>query len=1229
MIYRDFAENRGQFKPGERNIKIYFKDGKLAGILKDAPMPDWYFMSPNGTTALIGNQYYGMAYHNRKYDVVFGHKYNNQSTNNKLSDKDGARVYTYKIVTMNHQVRRNGSGMTDFASPRMDKLVTEVAHIDPINVPWEDLLDKKRYPVMYRAGAGHQYVMYPDGTLSTRLAGAGTYLIGGSFTQDRKIDANNPWGDWIIPLYSKHLYKEASLPLGTGTYGGDSGSPLIIWDNQEEKWFYVGSVYGSDNNHSYWNLVDYKQFKDNIDKDNDAPIMDADKDELIIWSEKNITQKNQSWVWHGKDNNAVAEDLLTDEKAALNAGKNLTFNGEGGNIQLTQNVDQGAGSLTFLNNYTVSGVSGTETWQGAGIIVDKGKTVLWQINGNDSDRLHKIGQGTLIINASGNNPGELSVGDGYVILNQQADVNGNKKSFKNIDIVSGRPILTINDPEQISADNLYFGFRGGRFNINGNDYTFGHVNHQDAGAHIVNHHSSQKSDLTFKGYDISEVLFNEWKTSGKANANDLFEYYNTRTKQYNYFALKKTGSYGYFPTNEQDNTQWEFLGNDKNLAQFEIFKRLYTSEAYLGKIGEINNKFHNGEMSFNYSPDYNEQFLNLQGGMNLNGSFNIKKGSILISGLGDYHSDGSIYNWGFSEFNAHDFNVDSNAQLQIGNYVFFKGNLNLNNDAFVSIGYVSDEYEHDQRAITSECTFYVSVKCYKPTDNGMLSTFVEGNIKLEPYSHLVIGRSLVKGVINASINSSIDMVKNSSWNITDDSNVANIRMQDNSHIIFMGDYLNKKFKTLNVENSLSGNGIFTFNIDTSTGQSDKLILNGFASGHHYLDLNDLTSNHITQKKASIDLVHVESIVQNYAPFTTSLLNGYFDSGLYRYELRTAGSRHQLFNGLLEAQQKPEANPDLKPSPDNGNSEQTPPEHNHSGQQRWISDLANAVISDHAARFMTLSTHAQLLHDTVAYSHHTDSRFWINTDFTNFSFDNEHIRKWSQSGTTLWMGVDLNPEQESKGLRSGLAFGHNRTKSKFSGNAAADSETYSIAAYGQLNFDSGYQVSAETGLHYYKGDLSLKGDEKNQSKNLNWHYALGGQITRSLGFIRASSDVNLTGVYFNDVRDNVSGYSVRSDDAWNHRISTGIKAEIPAQGNQPLSLTPFINMKYSKALDKLKTINIENNDFIVQSDNSLKELGIGLSGEINKDATFKMKYSYQEGNDMKKGTNINLQVGFKF
>jgi len=69
--------------------------------------------------------------------------------------------------------------------------------------------------------------------------------------------------------------------------------------------------------------------------------------------------------------------------------------------------------------------------------------VLWQLNGNKSDRLHKIGQGTLIINATGSNPGELSVGDGTVILDQQADKNANKLSFENIDIVSGRPTLTL------------------------------------------------------------------------------------------------------------------------------------------------------------------------------------------------------------------------------------------------------------------------------------------------------------------------------------------------------------------------------------------------------------------------------------------------------------------------------------------------------------------------------------------------------------------------------------------------------------------------------------------------------------------------------------------------------------------------------------------------------------------------------------------------------------------
>ncbi|WP_413772886.1 S6 family peptidase, partial [Citrobacter amalonaticus] len=45
---------------------------------------------------------------------------------------------------------------------------------------------------------------------------------------------------------------------------------------------------------------------------------------------------------------------------------------------LNNAVDQGAGTLTFDANYTVS-ASADETWKGGGIIVNGDRTVDWQV----------------------------------------------------------------------------------------------------------------------------------------------------------------------------------------------------------------------------------------------------------------------------------------------------------------------------------------------------------------------------------------------------------------------------------------------------------------------------------------------------------------------------------------------------------------------------------------------------------------------------------------------------------------------------------------------------------------------------------------------------------------------------------------------------------------------------------------------------------------------------------
>ncbi|EFF4363079.1 autotransporter outer membrane beta-barrel domain-containing protein, partial [Escherichia coli] len=137
-------------------------------------------------------------------------------------------------------------------------------------------------------------------------------------------------------------------------------------------------------------------------------------------------------------------------------------------IILNSDVDQGAGYLQFNGHFTVDSPD-HHSWKGAGIIVDKESDVIWKVKGVKGDNLHKIGEGTLVINGTGINDGGLKVGDGTVILNQEADSNGNVQAFSSIELSSGRPTVVLTNEKQINPDSISWGYRGGKLDLNGNN----------------------------------------------------------------------------------------------------------------------------------------------------------------------------------------------------------------------------------------------------------------------------------------------------------------------------------------------------------------------------------------------------------------------------------------------------------------------------------------------------------------------------------------------------------------------------------------------------------------------------------------------------------------------------------------------------------------------------------------------------------------------------------------
>ncbi|EFI8733207.1 autotransporter outer membrane beta-barrel domain-containing protein, partial [Escherichia coli] len=456
-----FSENKGMFNTEEKNISLINNLNQAVFKLDKAPMPDFSSVDVNlKVSTLISPQYIVSVKHNGSYNNVrFG-------TSN------------YSIVDRNNHPSAN----RDFHNPRLNKLVTDVvpATVTNAGISQGTYRDLSRFPVFYRVGSGTQ-VYKKDGKYY-ELMGAYNFSTGSTVPSPVISD----WS--FVTNTGSGFFESYAIP-------GDSGSPLFGWDTKQNKWVLVAVFSGYDTikgKTNWYVVIPEEQIEYNKKEDTDPSITNVAGD--IDWtfdSTKGIgllKQGDQQWNMHG---------ILENN---LDKGKNLIFSGDDARIVLKNDVDQGAGALTFNGNYTVS-TDDNETWKGGGVIVNSGKTVTWQVNGITNDNLHKLGEGTLNINSTGVNPGGLNVGDGTVILSQKPDDEGHVQAFSRVAIVSGRPTVVLSDAKQVNPDNISWGYRGGVLDINGNSLTFHKLNAFDDGATITSNGDKATLNLSLSSGD--------------------------------------------------------------------------------------------------------------------------------------------------------------------------------------------------------------------------------------------------------------------------------------------------------------------------------------------------------------------------------------------------------------------------------------------------------------------------------------------------------------------------------------------------------------------------------------------------------------------------------------------------------------------------------------------------------------------------------------------------------
>lgn len=797
QYYRDFAENKGKFAVGAKDIEVYNKKGELVGkSMTKAPMIDFSVVSRNGVAALAGDQYIVSVAHNGGY--------NNVDFGAEGSNPDQHR-FSYQIVKRNNYKAGTNDHPYggDYHMPRLHKFVTDAEPVEMTSYMdgWK-YADLNKYPDRVRIGAGRQYWRSDEDEPNNRessyhIASAYSWLVGGN------TFAQNGSGGGTVNLGSEKIKHSPYGFLPTGGSFGDSGSPMFIYDAQKQKWLingvlqtgnpYIGKSNG-------FQLVRKDWFYDEIfagdthsvfyephqngkyffnDNNNGAGKIDAKhkhyslpyrlKTRTVQLFNVSLSETAREPVYH-------AAGGVNSYRPRLNNGENISFIDKGkGELILTSNINQGAGGLYFEGNFTVS-PKNNETWQGAGVHISDGSTVTWKVNGVANDRLSKIGKGTLLVQAKGENQGSVSVGDGKVILDQQADDQGKKQAFSEIGLVSGRGTVQLNADNQFNPDKLYFGFRGGRLDLNGHSLSFHRIQNTDEGAMIVNHNQDKESTVTITG-----------------------------------------------------NKDITTTGNNNNLdSKKEI--------AYNGWFGEKDATKTNGRLNLNYQPEEADRTLLLSGGTNLNGNITQTNGKLFFSGRPTPHAynhlgsgwskmegipQGEIVwdnDWIDRTFKAENFHIQGGQAVVSRNVAKVEGDWHLSNHAQAVFGVAP----HQSHTICTRSDWTGLTSCTEKTitDDKVIAslskTDIRGNVSLADHAHLnLTGLATLNGNLSAGGDTHYTVTRNATQN-------GNLSLVGNAQATF-------NQATLNGNTSASDNA--SFNLSNNAVQNGSLTLSDNAKAN--------------------------------------------------------------------------------------------------------------------------------------------------------------------------------------------------------------------------------------------------------------------------------------------------------------------------------------------------------------------------------------------------------------
>ncbi|WP_424401898.1 S6 family peptidase [Pasteurella sp. PK-2025] len=1258
QYFRDFAENKGVFSLGASNVPIVDKNGNALGVmLNNIPMIDFSSVSRQfGIATLIAPQYITSVQHNETYPAVsFGAEGN-------IPD---AHHFHYFLTNRNDYpdppTKQFPLAKEDFHVPRLHKLVTEVAPATVSQLGSD--------PAAYQNGRFSAFVRIGSGRQATEQAKKGRTELSEGYEYLTAGAALN--------IASNEKYRlHAKGSLFTGDYGplitygalGDSGSPLFGYDSKAKRWVLVGVLelwWGEDAKHNRYTIPHQDFIQHTKRKDIAGSIKNAVLDSTFMWEAQGKTSymksEKQTLKVDLKNEALTAQDTLA-QRPSLAHGKHVHFEGKKGTLVLKNNIDQGAGALYFHTHFVVKPLD-QQTYLGGGVFVSKNKTVEWQVANPKGDRLSKLGKGTLLVNGKGVNHGDLSVGDGVVILDQKADKNGAKQAFNQVGITSGRPTLILNSADQTPLDNLYFGYRGGRLDVNGLALRFNYIQNADDGARIVNHHPQKRADLTIKGYAPFSEKDIRWQVPGRGYNTDLAALYEDKDPQTGrvrgYFILTGNNPSQPFPTHQQHNENWQFISQNKAQAiQFVINRNQQARQraTFSGYFGETDPARHNGAMSITYHPTLKQATWLLSGGMKLNGDFNIHDGVVMLSGRPTPHAMNMQtkkevvleHDWLNRLFQATSFNVKNHAKLYVGrNVEQVKGNFNAENQAELHLGF-------KQRDPICQRSDYTGLThCHQNTLQhrnfmALPKTHIQGNIQLQDQAKLHLGFARLEGTIEGGKSTSVSMTSRARWTLTGDSHIGHLHMMklpEESSTIYLS-RAGERFNTLHINGDLTGNGLFVFRLDLDKATGDNVVVEGDIQGKYAI--NVFTNRNSTPKTVFFARSEAHAALpslkerftllkakhqRSQATFDTHLV----DLGAYRYTFREEYQNNQfalrLSSPALDAKiaeeeritlEKQQADQDTAQALARAKAEEAKAKSLAQlvDQKTYTSQVTNTALSLLSAHANIAQQVGQNLDRQHLAKYDSPFQVWTNHEVQKTHNSSENYRTYQQTNQLTQIGVD-GTFTEQGDIRLGAVLSATQAQSRFDDEITNKTRWLQGSAYLKKVFESGLFAAVDASVAQSHDHLSQHAGLSSIKQGL---YAAG----LSIGYHKAWGNVEINPMltaryhHFSDQAYMLNELSVQTQAMSFLSYQAGLKlAKTFDLGTW--SLIASATTYYSDASQKQFAVSVDNEMFKQQFGRYLMQ-EIGLTAKLKK-WQLNTNLGLSRGNQIRRQHSANMQLSY--